>query len=179
MTSNKKIDNNANYFICELCNYNTCNKKDYNKHLLTKKHQNITNYNENGIKVPELYKCFCGKEYKYRASLFNHKKKCNYKLNGLDNNKSDTSSIIMENDNSIDFKSMFLQVMEKNNELLKTISELNLEYTAKLREFGKSNAILLNTIHSIFKTYGKLPYNLKTLSYYHYFLKLHVFQNIE
>ena len=111
-------------FICDLCNYNTCNKKDYNKHLLTKKHKNITNYNENGIKIPELYTCTCGKEYKYRASLFNHKKKCNYKLNELENNKSETSEIIMENDNSIDFKSLFLQVMEKNNELLKTISEL-------------------------------------------------------
>ena len=112
------------FFTCELCNYNTCNKKDYNKHLLTMKHKNIANYNENGIKIPELYKCICGKEYKYRASLFNHKKKCDYKLNGIENIKSDTSEIIMENDNSIDFKSMFLQVMEKNNELLKTISEL-------------------------------------------------------
>ena len=44
---------------------------------------------------------------------------------------------------------------------VKTIGDFNLDYTAKLREFGKPNAILLNMIHSIFKTYGKLPYNLK------------------
>ena len=25
------------------------------------------------------YKCICGKQYNHRASLFNHKKKCNYK----------------------------------------------------------------------------------------------------
>jgi hypothetical protein len=39
---------------------------------------------------------------------------------------------------------------------LKTIGELNAEYTAKLRELGKPNAIILNTIHSLFKTYGRL-----------------------
>jgi len=39
---------------------------------------------------------------------------------------------------------------------VKTIGELNIEYTAKLREIGKPNAILLNNIHSLFKTYGKV-----------------------
>jgi hypothetical protein len=39
---------------------------------------------------------------------------------------------------------------------VKRIGELNTEYTAKLRELGKPNAIILNTIHSLFKTYGRL-----------------------
>ena len=39
---------------------------------------------------------------------------------------------------------------------VKTIGELNAEYTLKLRELGKPNAIILNTIHSIFKIYGRL-----------------------
>jgi len=39
---------------------------------------------------------------------------------------------------------------------VKTIGELNAEYTTKLRELGKPNAIILNTIHSLFKTYGRL-----------------------
>jgi hypothetical protein len=44
---------------------------------------------------------------------------------------------------------------------VKTISEFNQEYTAKLREIGKPNAILLNNIHSIFKTYGKVSEEVK------------------
>jgi hypothetical protein len=44
---------------------------------------------------------------------------------------------------------------------VKTITESNMEYTFKLREIGKDNAILLNTVHSIFKTYGKIPHALK------------------
>lgn len=44
---------------------------------------------------------------------------------------------------------------------VKTINELNIEYTGKLREVGKSNAILLNNIYSIFKTYGKINQKIK------------------
>jgi hypothetical protein len=39
---------------------------------------------------------------------------------------------------------------------IKTIGEFNSEYTLKLRELGKPNAIIMNTIHSLFKTYGRL-----------------------
>ena len=38
-----------------------------------------------------------------------------------------------------------------------TIGEYNMEYTKKLREVGKNNSIVLNALHSIFKSYGKLP----------------------
>jgi hypothetical protein len=51
-----------------------------------------------------------------------------------------------------DFKDEIAQIYG-----VKTISELNTEYTAKLREIGKRNSILLNTIHSIFKSFNKLP----------------------
>ena len=44
---------------------------------------------------------------------------------------------------------------------VKTISELNNKYTGKLREIGKPNAILLNTIHSLFKTYGRVSDEVK------------------
>jgi len=39
---------------------------------------------------------------------------------------------------------------------VKTINEINTEYTFKLRENRKENAILLSTILSIFKSYGKI-----------------------
>lgn len=44
---------------------------------------------------------------------------------------------------------------------VKTINELNMEYTHKLREIGRDSAILLNTIHSIFKTHKKISYEVK------------------
>lgn len=44
---------------------------------------------------------------------------------------------------------------------VKTISEYNMEYTFKLREIGRDNAILLNNIHSLFKTYGRVSHEVK------------------
>lgn len=44
---------------------------------------------------------------------------------------------------------------------VKTISEFNIEYTSKLREIGKPNAILLNTLHSLFKTHNKISRQTK------------------
>ncbi len=44
---------------------------------------------------------------------------------------------------------------------VKTIGELNAEYTAMLRENGKTGSILIHTIHSIIKSYNKMPYETK------------------
>ena len=44
---------------------------------------------------------------------------------------------------------------------VKTIQEFNIEYTHKLREIGRENAILINNILSIFKTYGKISRDVK------------------
>jgi len=44
---------------------------------------------------------------------------------------------------------------------VKTISELNIDYTAKLRENGKDGSLLLNNIHSLFRNYNKMPEEVK------------------
>lgn len=38
MFSNKITQQNSPIFSCESCDFNTCNKKDYTRHLQTKKH---------------------------------------------------------------------------------------------------------------------------------------------
>ena len=43
----KKSHINPIKYSCEICNYNTYNKKDYNKHLLTDKHKYLQNTSEN------------------------------------------------------------------------------------------------------------------------------------
>jgi hypothetical protein len=80
---------NQNYNVsCVMCDYVTCRKKDFNKHLLTKKHINNVQqcgYNANNIKLPntlqiipqaKLYSCVCGKIYMDNSGLWRHKKKC-------------------------------------------------------------------------------------------------------
>jgi len=66
-------------FTCEKCNYNTNKSSNYNKHLLTKKHntdQYLPNTDQNAAKK-ELF-CNCGKKYKHKQSLFNHRKVCEF-----------------------------------------------------------------------------------------------------
>lgn len=44
---------------------------------------------------------------------------------------------------------------------VKTINEFNLKYTSKLREVGRNKSILLNTIHSIFKTHNRMSVGVR------------------
>jgi len=66
------------HFNCDLCDYICSNKKDFNKHIMTRKHQVATN-----LQQPDphksLYKCdCCEKEYQDRTGLWRHKKKCTH-----------------------------------------------------------------------------------------------------
>jgi hypothetical protein len=62
-------------YKCEACDYVTCKKSDYMKHLTTKKHILRSNTNKNSPDIKD-FKCDCGKTYKHQSSLWNHKKKC-------------------------------------------------------------------------------------------------------
>jgi len=81
------IPKNPKKFNCDLCDYNTFNKKDYNKHLQTLKHKKlsnsdtiVTNSDINGDKSQIIiFECICGKKYKYRQGLSHHKSKCMFK----------------------------------------------------------------------------------------------------
>ena len=82
-------------FNCSFCNYNTKKQCDYNKHLLTKKHLSIFTMNEQKCKPANTYSCACGKIYKFRQSLYNHKQACTQ----LHNDQLNTFSIANENAN--------------------------------------------------------------------------------
>ena len=72
----------AKKFCCETCDYFTCKRNDYYKHLSTDKHKKqkngskmVVNGSDLSLKVAE-YKCQCGKVYKYDSGYYRHKKKC-------------------------------------------------------------------------------------------------------
>ena len=74
----------AEKYSCTNCDYNCFKKSDYNKHILTAKHNkavNRTALNDKNLQKSP-YVCECGKEYNVRNSLWYHKKKCSV----LDNN---------------------------------------------------------------------------------------------
>ena len=86
-------------YICELCDYKTCNMKDYNKHKNTLKHINRTNRTENRTeKVPKQYVCECGKVYSARNSLWYHKKVCKPIEQQEEPNNLVNESVILSNE---------------------------------------------------------------------------------
>ena len=70
---------NAKKYQCETCDFKCCKESDFMRHLSTRKHKILTNTYKNSPKLatPE-YVCDCGKKYKHRQSLNNHKQKCVY-----------------------------------------------------------------------------------------------------
>ena len=74
----KILRNSLHDFVCKKCDYSCSRKSDFNKHLNSKKH-NTTNTTKIQQKI--LIIAECGKKYTHRASLFNHKKTCDYKEN--------------------------------------------------------------------------------------------------
>jgi len=77
--SSKKV---AQKIYCYYCDYNTSRQTNYDKHILTSKHQRMTEDYNGGQKVAKssqkvdihTFKCECGKIYKHRQGLWKHKK---------------------------------------------------------------------------------------------------------
>ena len=74
---------NAEQFYCDKCDFKCSKPSDWGRHITTRKHIDtykiLTNSNEfyaENSNVTNNYNCECGKEYKHRQSLWNHKKKC-------------------------------------------------------------------------------------------------------
>jgi hypothetical protein len=63
---------------CLVCDYNCSKQSEWEKHILTRKHQNRTKLNILGTKISEKkFSCKnCNKEYKARNSLWYHEKRC-------------------------------------------------------------------------------------------------------
>lgn len=75
-----KEDNEKTPFTCELCKFKTGNKKDFARHMGTKKHLKMEELRENDNKKTLLpitaHQCNCGKKYNFSSGLSRHKKRC-------------------------------------------------------------------------------------------------------
>ncbi len=106
----------AKNFYCENCN-TTCSKlSDWNRHLSTRKHKKATNTTDFTPKSAENI-CECGKKYKDRSSLWRHKKKCTFEKQVFVVEKKN-------NEEDLTYKKMFMEMMDENKEMRKTIQEM-------------------------------------------------------
>ena len=115
--NNKKIHK---IFVCEKCEYNTTNKKDYNKHLQTKKHND--KHNITYTETQTLYHCECGKVYKYLSGLSRHKKKCNY--TEIEESSSYNAEEYIEDEDKKDMKLLLMELIKSNKDVQEKLVEI-------------------------------------------------------
>ncbi len=113
MDSKMDSENNVYKYVCEKCNFKTCNKYNYSKHIKSLKHKKQEMDSE---KCEKMYYCNCGKKYKYDTGLYKHKKKCQTEKKG--------ENTIIQTDNKDDMKDLVFKLINENQELRKTITEM-------------------------------------------------------
>jgi hypothetical protein len=115
---NKKMPKNAKDFHCMFCDFISCKKSNFDKHLLTPKHvarkKRYENDKNDTKKMPknaeQEFVCNCGKTYKFCSGLSRHKKLCKggkTSENEFTNEKEIIKMLIKENS---ELKSMILDV---------------------------------------------------------------------
>jgi len=161
----KKNEKNEKKYECKLCDYFTFKKTDFNRHLLTAKHQNRASVdtlftknaqkNENNENNKE-FTCICSKKYKSRQGLYIHKKKCSFiKNENNENNETKEERSITDYDvKNMSYKDMFLTVVKENKEMRNIIMDQQKQMGELIPKLG--NNITNNTTNNTTNNNQKL-----------------------
>jgi hypothetical protein len=142
----------SKFYSCEYCDYITCKKSNYDRHILSDKHKKI-HLEESGMEfleqneqkdVKKEFKCICGSTYKFSQGLSKHKKKCSY--------QSEQNITYKNQDQFKALTDLVLEVVKQNKELVTLNTEAqkyNQELTNKIVEIcGTTNNNTLINNHS-------------------------------
>ncbi len=144
---NKEVKNKVDIlgckcnFYCSNCNYTTCRKSQYERHLSTVKHNTNKNSSwqeKTSSKVLKLFKCTCGKEYKHDSSYYKHKKKCSFIHNSVNNEENQHKETPINN-------ATIIELLKQNNEFKEIIVEQNKKFFELINSIN-NNTINENTI---------------------------------
>jgi len=118
-------------FVCKVCDYNTCKKSDFDKHLSTRKHDGMvtveTVETKKSQKVAQHNMCNkCKKVYNTRSGLWKHMKICDYITNvsvlSSEGYEKEESSVKIDNLYNIPNKDdLLLKLIKDNDEMMKII----------------------------------------------------------
>ena len=146
----KKSSKTRQIFNCIKCDYKCSKQSDYNKHLLTLKHQKETSELQMDYNLSHTinFICGCGNEYKHRQGLWKHKKKCCEKMSQkISNNEPQNSEIKL-------LTNLVLDVVKQNKELTQQNSELTNKIVDICKIGQTNNSISNSNINSHNKTFN-------------------------
>lgn len=127
-------------FCCEKCDYTTSRKSQYDRHLLTSKHQKETMspFSDDNEGQHHNFICNCGKEYKHRQGLWRHEKICELK-------KGPKSSIDDKSHPDIQaLTNLVLEVVKQNNDLANKIVDICKTGQTNMSNMVNSNNVISN-----------------------------------
>ena len=136
----EKCQKGAIIFTCEKCNFKCSKRYNYNKHILTAKHNNQHNQQEKSKKEQKRSKtynkllCECGKIYKDRSGLWRHKKNCEqFNANSIVEIVEHDHTTEQPNNNEI------LSLISQNKELMDLLHEQNKIIKEMVPKIGNNN----------------------------------------
>jgi hypothetical protein len=153
--STKSCNKVANYYTCDNCDYYTCRKSSYEKHLSTLKHEINTFSTKSCKKVANEFICkTCNKIYKDRSGLWRHTKLCKPFVlcnDKLGNNTSNSNNANNNNNDYIDNvldKELITMLVNQNNKLMNIIQNgthnINSNNTTNTTAFNLNLFLFLN-----------------------------------
>jgi len=138
----KKLPEQSFKYYCKKCDFKSCRQSQYSVHLLTAKHKKMTNNDENMTEISAAYSCECGKQYRYRQGLHNHKKKCSQ----INKKKENTENGMPVLDNTIVY-----ELLRQNQEFKEIILEQNkkiLEMASEVKTTNNNNKTITTNSHN-------------------------------
>ena len=124
------------FFNCFFCDYSSSRKSQYDRHVLTSKHKNLTNANKLSSDSSNIFNCKnCNKNYKSRVGLWNHKKKC-VNINIIEEKISESIQEISPD--------LILNIIQQNQEF----KDLLLEQNKIMIEMTKNSTTNINNSHN-------------------------------
>jgi hypothetical protein len=123
---------NVQHFVCIQCDIVCSKKNDWDRHLLTRKHQKHINGNVDMENPQHMFACKCGKKYVNNSGLWKHSKKCNVNITidikEIPEIKTEQDKFIEKkedkNENDFDIKQLILEIFKNNKEMQKQHFEL-------------------------------------------------------
>jgi len=131
----EKTQKNSNIFECEICDFTTSNKNDYNRHISTQKHIRNVSATFSNIKATkktqDLICSNCSKKYRDRSGLWRHKKTCNYSTvdDIINDNKIKVNKNKDDDEDYINIKELFLMFIQQNNKVQDALIEMSKQIT--------------------------------------------------
>jgi hypothetical protein len=156
----KQVQKSSSTYFCKDCYYNTCRKSQYDRHINTVKHNEITKRLQIELNEPNSFNCICGNKYSHRQNLHRHKKKCSYNQNNSEQKIKNTEENISFTTEEIEEKteedgsvstSMILELLKQNNEFKELLIEQNkkiLELVGTSNVTNNNNNITNNTTNN-------------------------------